>query len=329
MRKKIIISGTVIAVLFALITAIVFLYISNIQKELIEYKSSEKWGAPGYSHISAYMNDDAGFNANTMAQATAELEKTYIEDSIETPYALYSASAETTVSLSAQNSQRTSSAAATLYLGDYFRFHPFKLVEGAYPEATVNTDAILIDELAAWQLFGTKKGVVGLQVMIGNDIYVVCGVAQVPAGVYKKVYSESPRVYINADSAHYRSTSANRTFTSFEAMIPDPIENFAVNTVKEVLSQYNPVIHNIDKRFELKSLKEVYDKQISLIIDSKQTTYPYTEKAMLILTYKAADAYALLRAVALLSLSGVLIIFCAVYGPTVRFVEKLLKKLRF
>ncbi len=330
MRKKIVIAAAAIALLFALIGGSIALYISNIPRELIEYKSSEKWGAEEYAHMAAYMNTDAGFTANAMLKALSELESAYTVDSVDTAAALYSASMETSATLSAQNSDRSASCNATVYLGDYFRFHPLEIIEGAYPSIdSTHTDSILIDELAAWQLFGTQRGVTGLEAKIGNDVYTVCGVVSVPQGVYSEVYGEKPRVYINADSAACRAGSSGRSFTSFEAMIPDPITNFAENALTGVIESFDPIIQNIDTRFEGETLKEVYDGQTALITDSRQTNYPYTEKAMLILSLKAADAYAVLRVMFIISLVGITVLFFALFGPCVRFVERMLKKLRF
>lgn len=330
MRKKIIICAMAAALIFALIGTALYLYTESIPKELIEYKSSDKWGADGYTHMAAYMNTDAGFTANTMLRIKSEIEDAYKVDSIETSQALYSSSCEVSATLFKPDSDRTSSCTATLYLGDYFKFHPLELVEGSYPDTdSTMTDALLVDELAAWQLFGTQRGVVGLEVNIGNDIYVVCGVTALPDGVYNEVYGESPRVYINADSSYYRSSLSDRAFTSFEAMLPDPITNFAQNTLDKTLSSFEPVIKNIDIRFDGEALDEVRETQTALITDSNDTEYPYTEKAMIILSLKAADVYAVQKVMFYISLVCVAVLFFAIFKPVVKFIEKLFSKLKF
>ena len=330
MRKKIIIIAAAITVVCALIGCSISLYILSIPRELTEYKVTQKWGADGYTHIAAYMNSDASFTANAMAKSVSEIESAYTVDSIELTSSRYSASLETNVSLTSPNSSRSASCAATVYLGDYFVFHPYNIIEGAYPVIQGNsTDAVLIDELAAWQLFGTQRGVVGLEAKIGNDYYTVCGVIGIPDGVYNEVYGEKPRVYINADSAAYRSGSASRAFTTFEAIVPDPITNYAENALTDILESFDPVIKNIDTRFNSEALKEVYESQTSMIIDPKDREYPYTEKAMLILSLKASDANEIRGVMFKTSLVAVAILFFALFGPCVRFIERLLKKIKF
>ncbi len=330
MRKIIIIASVICIALCAIISGVLQMVISHIPTELIEYNSSEKWGAEGYVHMAAYMTSDAGFDANSYLRVKSEITDKYTVDSIDTVSALYALSREEQLTLTSSDGKRTSSCNASVYLGDYFIFHPIELIEGAYPDReSVLTDAIVIDEYASWQLFGTQSGVVGLEVRIGNDIYVVSAVAKVPDGVYKEVYSDKPRIYINADSAGMRTKAADRKFTAFDLMLPDPITNYASNTVNETLSSYDPVIVNIDKRFKHAALDEMREKQISLIIDSDRTEYPYTEKAMIILSLRAADIYAVQKVIFTIGIVGLAVLLLAVYGPIVRAIEKLLSKIKF
>ena len=50
---------------------------------------------------------------------------------------------------------------------------------------------------------------------------------------------------------------------------------------------------------------------------------------MLILSLKAADVYAAMKVMIYIALFGVFVMFCTLYGPTVRFVGSLFKKLKF
>ena len=71
------------------------------------------------------------------------------------------------------------------------------------------------------------------------------------------------------------------------------------------------------------------DGAIKLITDSSDTEYPYFEKAMLVLSLEAADIYAVMKVMIYVSLVGVFVLFCAIYGPVVNFVGRLFKKLKF
>lgn len=330
MRKKIVIAAALLLLLSLLICGVLQLRISTIPRELTEYNSSVAWGAESYSHMSAYIGADYGFNSNAYEKTKVELESKYKVDSIETTSVLYSASLETRMSVYPIGGSKGVSTNATVYLGDYFKFHPIKLVEGSYPQNSgVMTDAILIDELAAWQLFGTMRGLVGLEVTVGIDTYVISGVAAVPGGIYDEVYGELPRIYICSDSASLRFGTDTREFNSFDAMLPDPITNYAKNTLEDVLGSYDPVIVNNDTAFSSTALKEMYESQTKLVTDPDKVEYPYTEKARMILALCAADLYNVESIVLKVAILSTAVLFFALYGPVVKFIERMLAKLKF
>ena len=324
------ITALAVTLLCALVAGILQISLSNIPRELIEYKNTQRWGLDESAHIAAYMTDSASFDVNKYQKLKVDIADKYKVDSIDTESALYSVSRENTLTLESSDSKRSASVSATEYIGDYFIFHPIELVEGAYPDrSSVLTDAIVIDELAAWQLFGTQKNVVGLELKLGNDIYVVCGVSKIPDGVYTQVYKDKPRIYINAESAGLRSGSLQRYFNTFEAMVPDPITNYAQNIINELLSGYDPVIVDTNARFKGKELDALRESKVKMITDSSETDYPYTEKAMLVLALKASDVYAVQKVFYYIVLVGIAVIFFTLFTPTVRMVEKLLSKLKF
>lgn len=330
MRKKIVIIAASLLLLSLLTCGIFGLCISSIPRELIEYNCSSSWGAESYSHMSAYIGADYGFNANEYDKTKVELASKYTVDSIETASALYSASLESSLSLYLPNSSESVRTCATVYLGDYFKFHPLKLVEGSYPQnGGAMTDSILIDELAAWQLFGTMRGLVGLEVTVGVDTYVISGVAAVPDGVYDEVYGELPRIYICSDSASLRAGTDTRTFTCCDAMLPDPITNYAKNTLEDVLGSYDAVIVNNDTSFSSETLKETYESQTKLVTDPDKVEYPYTEKARMILSLRAADLYNVESIVIKVAILSAAVLFFALFGPVVKFIERMLAKLKF
>lgn len=328
MRKRIIIAASVLTAVFAAVALVLYLAILSIPRELVEYKASKEWGAEAHEHISAYMTSDDGFDVYAFMKLKSELASAYTIDSIETDKVIYSVSAESSLSLKAVNTDRNAGCVATVYLEDFFKFHRIPLKEGAYPtDSVAETNAILIDENAAWKLFGTGSGVVGMEVLIGDEYYTVSGITKPLGGVYNDVYGDKPRVYLRADSSHVRKGKIS--FTALDAMLPNPITDYAVNILTEKLGSYNAIIRNTDERFGSKELEKMRDGAIKLITDSSDTEYPFYEKAMLILSLKAADVYAAMKVMIYVALFGIFVLFCAVYGPTVRFVGRLFKKFKF
>ncbi len=328
MRKKIIISASSLIAVFGIIALVLYLVILSIPKELVEYGASDKWGADSHAHLAAYMTTGDGFDAYALMKLKSELTSAYTTDSIESDKVIYSASCETAISISAVNTDRSAGCTATVYLEDFFKFHSIPLKEGTYPtDSDTFTNAVLIDENAAWKLFGTGSGVVGMEVLIGDRYYTVSGITEPLKGVYTDVYGDKPRVYLRADSSYM--WTGRTSFTTLDVMLPDPITNYAVNILSEKTKPYNAAVRSIDDRFDGKELDKMRDGTTNLITDSSDTEYPFFEKAMLILSLRAADVYVAMKVMIYIALFGVFVLFCTLYGPTVRFIGRLFKKLKF
>ncbi|MCR5100536.1 MAG: ABC transporter permease, partial [Butyrivibrio sp.] len=62
--------------------------------------------------------------------------------------------------------------------GDFFMFHPLTLISGSYfTSDSMMEDNIVIDEITAWQLFGSSN-IVGEQVLIGDVPHFISGVVR-------------------------------------------------------------------------------------------------------------------------------------------------------
>ena len=76
------------------------------------------------------------------------------------------------------NGRNTLDANAIGIGGDFFLFHPLKLITGSYFSGNdLMQDYCIIDQDAAWQLFGSND-VVGMTVYIGNVPHIVTGVVR-------------------------------------------------------------------------------------------------------------------------------------------------------
>ncbi len=328
MRKIIIFVSLSASLLFLAVGLVLFAVKEGIPKELIEYKSSHEWGADAHSHVTVYMSSDRELDYSEKIMIESELEAAYTVDSIDSSKAIYCASTETGVSLYSTSSSRHASSTATVYSGDYFNFYKPELKEGAYPiNDPIHTDAILLDENAAWQIFGTHTGVVGLSLDYNGYSYTVCGVIKVPDGIYKEVYGERSRVFISSQSTGFRNN--NIMYTQFDAMIPDPITNYATNLIKEKFVAYSDVIVNQDNRFDGEELNKLRENTNDMIINSNGIDYPFTEKAALLLALKAGNYNAAMKVMYYICAFFAAVLFFAVYTPVMRFIGKQLKKLKF
>ena len=118
--------------------------------------------------------------------------------------------------------------------GDFFRFHPLQLDNGCYfDDDNIMSDYVILDEEAAWALFGSMD-VSGMKVHMGaKDLYV--------AGVYKRGQSDvenlaygntDPKVFVN-----YSTMAENNkdvAITVYELLSPNPIPHAAYRILTDI-----------------------------------------------------------------------------------------------
>ncbi len=161
--------------------------------------------------------------------------------------------------LDIKRSGSTYSVTAVIVGGDYFTFHPLPLKEGSYfSEEDVDKHRIVIDENLAWMIFGSND-VSGMEVYIDNHIYTIAGISEVDKDdAYKYSAGSKNRIYIpfdtyekdlkkpaqtsnsDSDTNNDSTNKGNEGYevddslkiTTYEALLPNPIQSYALNTVK-------------------------------------------------------------------------------------------------
>ena len=139
--------------------------------------------------------------------------------------------------------------------GDYFMFHPMQLLYGNYISGNdLMKDGVVLDENAAWHLYGSSD-IVGRYVYINNESYYVTGVVKGPSGrAARKTYGGKDHIYMhfskfaksgaggtavsaaNAGGTGVDGANENGTkITCYEVLFPDMINNYAYNKLKNAL----------------------------------------------------------------------------------------------
>lgn len=116
--------------------------------------------------------------------------------------------------------------------GDFFQFHPMQLCSGGYiADSDLNRDRIVIDENLAWAMFGSND-VIGMQLWLNDMVYTVAGVVKAPEdGLEQEVYGDSNRVYMSYEQLKQHEETL--TISCYEAVLPNPISNYAYYAVRE------------------------------------------------------------------------------------------------
>lgn len=186
----------------------------------------------------------------------------------------YSASGRITLSNGSTNLE----ANAIGIGGDFFLFHPLKLISGSYFSGNdLMQDYCVIDRDAAWQLFGSVD-VSGMIVYIGNIPHIVTGVVERPEGRLADAAGlEKTVVYVSYDTLSTLGT--DNGINHYEIIMPNPVSNFAYNHVKENIGvqEYDMEVLENTGRYSLVSRLKVLGAFGTRSMNGKAIIYPYWE----------------------------------------------------
>lgn len=241
------------------------------------------WDSDGrYSMVSVFLPEDSGLKQEKVRQLQYTLDQALIKEAMEAPAdnaRLYVAaySVKSQVSLS---SQRAKSQQCTAYGvgGDFFRFHNYELISGSYlMEDSIANDQVVIDEEAAWKIFGAIE-VDGMTLTYNGKEYTVQGVVKPQDGYKTKTGgAESGTVFFPLEAI-------GQDADCYEIIFPNPVSGFALKQVKEAFTScgYSEddirVIDNSERYSFVNSAKRVLkwtDKGMAF----KALKYPYWENS--------------------------------------------------
>lgn len=257
---------------------------------LPEQKAADKWGAgESYSLISAFFSKNDTMTKNEAEYIAQEINSGLISDSMADSEEVsgmwtYAYSAEEDASVS--NGNATVTAVATVFGGDFFYIHDYEFVYGWHLKDDVaSTDFVVIDEVMAWQIFGSSD-VCGMEITINEELYTVCGVLkQNYEKDWSSLYGEKPRVFML-----YSSSGARDLYSDVEVvelLLPNPISKYAENLAKNVISGKAEFVETSGK-FDFFTLLRRIPELDTMGVRDKEISYPYWENYSIIMEVKSA-----------------------------------------
>lgn len=250
----------------ALAAAVILLALSalaaHIKRIPVSQNMVSRWDSDGgYSQISVFYAKEARPDAMRLKSFEYSLPGAFVEGGIEEPsenarmwVSAYSGDGRIQVT----GNKGSIDTAAVGVGGDFFLFHPFKLLYGSYFSGSdLMQDGIIIDEDAAWQLFGAYD-VAGMTVTIGGVPHYVAGVIRRDDSMMdKKAGTDKMTVYLSYDSlSRYGSTEG---ISCYEILLPNPVSGYGVKLVREKLGvdEQTSVLVENSERYSLVSLFKV------------------------------------------------------------------------
>lgn len=184
-------------------------------------------------------------------------------------------SGEGTISI--QSDKKSIQAHAIGVGGDYFMFHPVELIGGMYFSGNdIMQDSILLDEEAAWQLFGGND-IAGKTVTIAGKPYRVAGVyARQQGDLETLAGSKDTTVYISYVTLQ-QVTGGN--ITCYEVVMPNPVDGFAMDRMLEINLSAEDMVKMVENsdRFSYRALYTVWKERASRTMRTDNIVLPYWE----------------------------------------------------
>lgn len=243
-----------------------------------------RWAAKGNaSQISCFFSREADVTADSIISFEHALDKALEEASIvsESENAnarlwadAYSATGKVTI----QSTRASMEVQAVGIGGDFFLFHPLKLLSGSYFSGNdVMKDYVILDEDAAWQLFGSND--------IAGQIITIRGVPHIVAGVIEREEGRLAKAAgLNSSVAYvsYETLSQYGTdygLNTYEIVMPNPVSGYAKKYVAEHIGVAENEVEIVENstRYSLPSLFKMLMQFGTRSMNGKAIIYPYWE----------------------------------------------------
>lgn len=280
--KKIVlgISGGISFLIF-----LILLFTTNyLGHSQLSQTAADRWSSKkNASQVSCFFSVGSGITEDEIIDFEHTVDSALVDASVvqesENPGARLWAdaySADGTVNISTDKANITADAIGIG--GDFFLFHPVKLLNGAYFSGNdLMQDYCVIDEDAAWQLFGSND-VAGMMVYIGGIPHIVTGVVERPDGRLAEAAGlDSTLVYVSYQTLNELGISHG--INHYEIVMPNPVTGFAVNYIREKLGteeKETEIVENTTRYSLLSRLKLLTQFGVRSM-NGKAIIYPYWE----------------------------------------------------
>ncbi|MBR1865199.1 MAG: ABC transporter permease [Lachnospiraceae bacterium] len=243
---------------------IAFILVSALAKgsvnRLYSQQEAKRWGTKKnpYAQVSVFLSPEREVQEEDIDGVRSSIMETLSKDSyspeseqVRVWIDAYSGECDTTV----RKDNNTLSVKAVGVGGDFFQFHPLRLLSGGYISGEdLNHDRIVMDQGLAWALFGSND-IVGMQVWMDNTIYTVAGVVAVEEdALTRTAYGKGNRIYMLYDQLQEQQKEQPKQslrITCYEAVLPNPISNYAYQAVRDAFGYTEEAEDSLQKNKNL------------------------------------------------------------------------------
>ncbi|MBQ5337211.1 MAG: ABC transporter permease [Oscillospiraceae bacterium] len=304
MKKRKIAAAVTSAVLLAVLSSVM----SSVSRSLDDQNMAERWkgGELDYAQVSVfypqskspYSETDAENLRNTISEKLKEGAFRPENEGAEIWKDAYSSVISvSSVSRYDESTGKTETAGSDYSVagvgGSFFEFHPLRLINGNYIyESELDNHRAVLDRQAAWDMFSSFE-ITGMKFILNGVEFEVAGVADPGENRdIKKAYPAAPMIYIHYSALE--EAGLDTSLLSYEAVIPDPVTNYArnitlehfgINTMTENETDEAPekkldvvIVQNTDRYSVSKLWKGLREFRLIAVSD-RSIAYPYWENA--------------------------------------------------
>lgn len=268
-------------VIFFILTA----WSNSKVNHLIDQQAAARWDEEGQSaQVSCFFAEHVEVDDYMIRSFEQQLEKSLLEvlpdreQGEENGKRLFidAYSSQGTIKVTSEKGQLEAQAVGVG--GDFFLFHPIQLISGGYFSGNdLMKDSIVLDEDAAWQLFGSND-IAGMSVMIGDIPHYVVGVIKRQEGRFAESAGlDKTILYVSNETLTNYGVSEG--ISTYEVVAPNPVKKFVYNCVKEKLgvSENDMVMIENSSRYLPEALITVILDYGTRTMQSRAIKFPYWE----------------------------------------------------
>lgn len=253
-----IIYGSTLAML--ILIGILGIVLETGAKSLPDQTIALRWSEEDdFAQVSAFFSERNLITTENVRFFRHSIEEALKAENIEsrnTSARLYVDDFYSTGEITIKNGKTVSNVKAFGVDGDFFLFHPVKLVSGSYFTGNdLMSDSVILDRETAWQLFGSDD-IVGMQVTIGGIPHRIAGVYERPEDDISALAGiGEPTVFVSYNTLSLNSPDGAPVLM-YEVCMPNPVKGFALNIFngeEGFLNGYNSICIENSKRFSYNS----------------------------------------------------------------------------
>ena len=237
-------------------------------------------GETRFAKLACYLPVGGGKTEDDIYTFRQALDAKLVEQSLEAPEggSLYIDAYCGALSVNISSENGSASVEAVGVGGDFFYFHPLKLLGGSYISGSdLMDDLVVLDEEMAWRLFGGTD-LAGMAVQINGEPFVVAGViSREDDFASKRAYSGGGGLFLSFSAMLRLSEDAR--ITCYELVMPDPISGYAKSVVSENFPVGSGDVVENSSRYGIVHLLEVIGGFGERSMRTNGVIYPYWENA--------------------------------------------------